>query len=101
MRKVARMNWSERLAELTSQEALIRLGGGDLAIERQHAKRRLSARERLQKLIDPQTTAQEVGLWSAFGMYENWGGAPAAGVVTTIAAIAGRRHMIVANDATV
>lgn len=95
------MMWEDQLAELREQEALIQLGGGTGAIERQHSKGRLTARERLEKLIDPQTVPLELGLWSAHGMYETWGGAPAAGVITAIGTVQGRRYMIVANDATV
>ncbi len=88
-------------AEFLAQEEQIRLGGGPKAIERQHKKDRLTARERLGKLIDGGTAFQELGLWSAFGMYAEHGGAPAAGVVTGIGTVQGRPHMIIANDATV
>ena len=79
----------------------IRQGGGPAAIARQHAKGRKTARERIAALLDPGATFLELGLWAAYGMYEEWGGAPAAGVVTGIGAVAGRRVMVVANDATV
>jgi 3-methylcrotonyl-CoA carboxylase beta subunit len=92
---------ADRIAQLAEQEADIRLGGGPAAIDRQHKKNRLTARERIEKLIDPGTPFMELGLWGAWGMYAEWGGAPAAGVVTGIGTIAGRRHMIIANDATV
>jgi 3-methylcrotonyl-CoA carboxylase beta subunit len=82
-------------------EAKIREGGGAKAIERQHEKGRLSARERVARLIDPETIFQEYGLWAAFGMYKEHGGAPAAGVVTGVGEVQGRRCMIIANDATV
>src|SRR5687767_2457347 len=91
----------EAAAEFRRQEEVIRLGGGLEAIERQHAKGRLSARERLARLIDPDQHPFEIGLWCGWGMYAEWGGAPAAGVVTCLATIAGRRHMVIANDATV
>ncbi|HEX3869669.1 MAG TPA: carboxyl transferase domain-containing protein, partial [Pirellulales bacterium] len=87
--------------QIHEQEAQIALGGGAEAIERQHAKRRLTARERVARLIDPSSRFTEIGIWSAWEMYADWGGAPAAGVVCGIAPIAGRRHMIIANDATV
>jgi acetyl-CoA carboxylase carboxyltransferase component len=87
--------------ELRSTEERLRLGGGQAAIDRQHAKARLTARERITRLIDPGTPLLELGLWAAHGMYESWGGAPGAGVVTAIGTVSGRRHMIVANDATV
>jgi 3-methylcrotonyl-CoA carboxylase beta subunit len=96
---------SPTLAELTAQfaaqEDRILLGGGKKAIERQHAKGRLTARERIAQLIDPGARFFELGLWNAWEMYTDVGGAPAAGVVCGIADIAGRRHMIIANDATV
>ena len=87
--------------EFRRQEEVIRLGGGSEAIDRQHSKGRLSARERIAKLIDPGPSALEIGLWAGWGMYEEWGGAPAAGVVTCVAMVSGRRHMVIANDATV
>src|SRR5438067_2579124 len=87
--------------DLQAEEARIRLGGGPKAIDRQHEKGRLSARERIAKLIDPDSSLFELGLWAAWNMYADWGGAPSAGVVTGIARIAGRQVMIIANDATV
>jgi 3-methylcrotonyl-CoA carboxylase beta subunit len=94
-------SWSSQLEQLQQAAQLIRAGGGASAQEKQHAKGRLTARERLELLIDPQTPTLELGLWAAYGMYEAWGGAPAASVLTTIGTIAGRRHMIIANDATI
>ena len=88
-------------ADLEAQEAAIALGGGQAAIERQHAKGRLTARERIAQLIDPTTVFVELGQWSGWEMYAEWGGAPAAGVICGQGTIAGRRHMIIANDATV
>lgn len=85
----------------TKEEQTIRLGGGAKAIERQHAKGRLTARERIAKLIDPKTDLYEIGLWAGYEMYKEWGGAPSAGVVTGVGIVSGRRTMIVANDATV
>jgi len=80
---------------------VIREAGGAEAVERQHAKGRLTARERIVQLTDSQTDFFELGLWSAWEMYGTWGGAPAAGVITGIGMVGGRRHMIIANDATV
>ncbi len=82
-------------------EAKIREGGGSKAIERQHEKGRLTARERVDRLVDPDACFQELGLWAAHEMYTEHGGAPAAGVVTGIGVVYGRRCMIIANDATV
>jgi acetyl-CoA carboxylase carboxyltransferase component len=96
---------SNELAELVEQfhreEEQIRAGGGQRAIERQHAKGRLTARERIDRLLDPGTSFFELGLWAAWGMYREWGGAPAAGVVTGIGRVCGRLVMLIANDATV
>ena len=89
------------IAQFREEEAEIILGGGREAIERQHAKGRLTARERIERLIDPGSTFFELALWAGWGMYEEFGGAAAAGVITGIGTIAGRRQMIVANDATV
>jgi len=84
-----------------SLEGEIRLGGGHKAIDRQHEKGRMTARERVEKLLDDANGFMELGLWAAWGMYGEFGGAPAAGVVTGIGEVQGRRCMIIANDATV
>ena len=89
------------LSEFKNQEAVIREGGGAKAIEAQHKKGRLTARERIAKLIDPRSAFFELGIYAAHEMYEEWGGAPAAGVITGLARVAGRLVMIIANDATV
>jgi acetyl-CoA carboxylase carboxyltransferase component len=83
------------------EETVLRRGGGNAAIERQHAKGRLTARERIDRLIDPGSYFLELGLWAGWQMYDDWGGAPAAGVVTGVGTVAGRRFVIIANDATV
>src|SRR6187551_3236466 len=88
---------AELVANLRGQETEIRQGGGGAAIDRHHGKNRLTARERIARLVDAKAPLVELGLWAGYGMYADWGGAPAAGVVTVIGAIAGRRHMIVAN----
>lgn len=91
----------ERLTEIKNQEEKIRQGGGARAIESQHKKNRLTARERIAKLIDPGSHFFELGIYAAYEMYEEWGGAPAAGTITGLARVAGRQMMIIANDATV
>ena len=75
-------------------------GGGAKAIENQHAKGRKTARERIDLLLDPESFF-ELGLFAAYGMYEEWGGAPCAGVITGLGRIHTRMVMIIANDATV
>jgi 3-methylcrotonyl-CoA carboxylase beta subunit len=89
------------MAALRAEEVEIRLGGGAKAAEAQRAKGRLTVRERLALLLDQGTEFLELGLWAARGMYEEYGGAPAAGVVTGLGRVSGRLCMIVANDATV
>jgi 3-methylcrotonyl-CoA carboxylase beta subunit len=87
--------------DLSAEEAAIRLGGGAKAIARQHEKNRLTARERIAKLVDSESGWFELGLWAAWKMYAEWGGAPSAGVVTGVGVVSGRRVMVIANDATV
>jgi 3-methylcrotonyl-CoA carboxylase beta subunit len=89
------------LATIRSQEQSIQLGGGTKAAAAQHAKKRLTVRERMKLLLDPETDFLELGLWAAFEMYSEYGGAPGAGVVTGLGRVCGRLCMIIANDATV
>jgi 3-methylcrotonyl-CoA carboxylase beta subunit len=86
---------------LRKKSAVVRLGGGKEAIEKQHKKGKLFARERIEKLIDPGTMFLEVGLFAAYGMYEEYGGAASSGTVFGVGKIHGRDVVIVANDATV
>ena len=89
------------MAALHVEEDEIRLGGGTKAAAAQHAKGRLTTRERLALLLDEGTELLELGLWAAYGMYGEYGGAPCAGVVTGLGRVSGRLCMIIANDATV
>ena len=89
------------LSAMHAEENSIRLGGGAKAAEAQHAKGRLTVRERLALLLDKETELLELGLWAAQGMYSEYGGAPCAGVVTGLGRVCGRLCMIIANDATV
>jgi 3-methylcrotonyl-CoA carboxylase beta subunit len=91
----------ELLTAIKNQEELIRQGGGPKAIESQHKKNRLTARERVAKLIDTGTNFFELSIFAAHEMYEEWGGAPSAGAVTGLGRVSGRLFMIIANDATV
>ncbi|MGA8183339.1 MAG: acyl-CoA carboxylase subunit beta [Terriglobia bacterium] len=91
----------ELVSEVLNQEETIRSGGGEINIASQHKKGRLTARERIGLLVDPDTEFFELSIYAAFEMYEEWGGAPAAGVVTGLGRVHGRLVMIVANDATV
>src|SRR6202167_2471465 len=89
------------LTEIKNEEARLQEGGGAKAAEAQHKKGRLTARERIAKLIDPNTTFFELGIYAAYKMYQEWSGAPAAGTITGLGRVSGRLVMIVANDATV
>jgi acetyl-CoA carboxylase carboxyltransferase component len=89
------------LTKFKNEEEKIHQGGGAKAIESQHKKGRLTARERIAKLIDPGSQFFELSVYAAFEMYEEWGGAPCAGTVTGLARVCGRTFMIIANDATV
>ncbi|MFI5089053.1 MAG: acyl-CoA carboxylase subunit beta [Terriglobales bacterium] len=92
---------AELVASFRNDGEKIREGGGAKAIEAQHKKKRLTARQRIALLLDPGSELFELGLFAAHGMYEEWGGAPAAGVITGLGRIHSRLLMIIANDATV
>src|SRR4051812_32155934 len=92
---------AELVSTMRNQEEEIALGGGDKATESQHKKGRLTARERIKLLVDPGTEFSELGVYAAYKMYEEWGGAPSAGVVIGLGRVSGRMFMIIANDATV
>ncbi len=89
------------VTQIKNEEEQISQGGGAKAIESQHKKGRLTARERIAKLIDPGSHFFELSAYAAYEMYEEWGGAPAAGTITGLARVCGRTFMIIANDATV
>ncbi len=96
------LDWSNNsLRKFTKLGEEVQLGGGKKNIEKQHEKGKLTARERIAKLIDPGTSLLEIGLFTAHGMYADEGGAPSAGVVVGIARVSGKLCVIVANDATV
>lgn len=89
------------VAALKAEELKIMSGGGTSGKERQQRLGRLTVRERLALLLDAQERFFELSLWSAYEMYGEWGGLPAAGVVTGVGKVSGRTCMIIANDATV
>jgi 3-methylcrotonyl-CoA carboxylase beta subunit len=91
---------ADMVSQMRNEEEKIREGGGAKAIESQHSKGRLTARERISLLTDPGSFF-EIGSFAAYGMYEEWGGAPSAGVITGLGRIHTRLVMIIANDATV
>ena len=85
------MTWQELIEEVRNQEAAIELGGGEKNIAKQHAKNRMTARERVAGLIDDGTELFEVNKWAGVGMYEEWGGCPGASVVCGVGTVAGRK----------
>ena len=87
--------------KLNERLKTVKLGGGEKKIASHHKKGKLTARERIEYLIDDMNDFLEVGAFAADGMYQEVGGCPSAGVVTGIGKVSGRQCMIVANDATV
>ncbi len=96
-----RDHWRMVLERLAAEEDRLRQGGGAKAAARQKEQGKMLVRERLQALLDPGKPFLELGVWAGWGMYEEWGGAPSAGVVTGLGMVEGRICVIVANDATV
>ena len=90
-----------KIAELNKKLAEISLGGGKEKIAKQHKKGKLTARERIDYLIDEKSNFLELGALVAEGMYQEYGGCPAAGVIMGIGYVSGKQCLIVANDATV
>ncbi len=95
------MTWQKLIEDLGAEQADIELGGGTDSIERQHKKGRLTARERIARLLDPKSFWQEIGLWAGWEMYSEWGGTKSASVVCGLGIVSGRTVMIIANDATI
>jgi len=87
--------------QLEAREKKLRLGGGEKKIEEQHQKGKLTARERIQYLLDKDSGLTEIGLLAGEGMYAEQGGCPGGGVITGLGKVSGRLCVIVANDATV
>ena len=75
--------------------------GGEISVEKQHKKGRLTARERIDYLRDNQSDMLEIGTFAGYEMYEEYGSPPAAGVIASIVKISGLDCMVIANDATV
>jgi acetyl-CoA carboxylase carboxyltransferase component len=96
-----RDHWLNELRIIEAQRRTIAAGGGEKAAARQRKQGKLLARERVDALIDDGTEFLELGTFTAWEIYQEWGGAPAAGVVTGLGRVGGRECVIVANDATV
>lgn len=89
------------LSELRKRLTKIKLGGGKANIEKQHAKGKMTARERIDHLLDPKAPSLEIAAFAGDGMYPEHGGCPSGGVVVKIGYVGGRQCVVVANDATV
>src|SRR6478609_487026 len=87
------------VAELRERTAQVAAGGGERAVERHRSRGKLPARERIDRLVDPDTAFLELNALAAWEMYD--GEAPSAGIVTGIGVVEGREWVLVANDATV
>lgn len=95
------MNLKQLTEQFLKEEAVLREGGGEAGKERQKRLGRLTVRERLNRLLDDPEDFLEFNIWAGYGMYKEHGELPAAGVVTGVGRVSGRRCMIIANDATV
>ncbi|OBX19688.1 MULTISPECIES: acyl-CoA carboxylase subunit beta [Bizionia] len=89
------------ISELKKRFAYVKLGGGKKSIEKQHAKGKLTARERIDYLLDPKKPVIEIAAFAGDDMYEEHGGCPSAGVVVKMGYVKGKQCLVVANDATV
>ena len=89
------------LSDLRSRFAQVKLGGGQKRIDKQHEKGKLTARERIDYLLDKKRKSIEIGAFVGDGMYEEHGGCPSGGVVIKIGYVSGKQCIVVANDATV
>ncbi len=89
------------LSELKKRFAKVKLGGGQKSIEKHHAKGKMTARERIDYLLDNKSNAIEIGAFAGEGMYEDYGGCPSGGVIVKIGYVSGKQCIVVANDATV
>ena len=89
------------VTDLNKRLSQVKLGGGKLKIENEHAKGKLTARERITYLLDSNSKSIEIGAFAGDGMYDSHGGCPSGGVVVKIGFIKGKQCVVVANDATV
>ena len=89
------------LSDLRKRFAKVKLGGGEKRIEKHHAKGKMTARERIDYLLDDKKKVIEIGAFAGDGMYQEHGGCPSGGVVVKIGYIKGKQCIVVANDATV
>jgi acetyl-CoA carboxylase carboxyltransferase component len=91
----------QHISKMEKRLEKIHLGGGQKRIDKEHSKGKMTARERVEALVDPNTNTIELGAFAGYEMYEEQGGCPAGGVVIVIGYVSGKQCIIVANDATV
>ena len=89
------------ITDLKQKFAIIKLGGGEKRIEKLHGEGKMTARERIDYLLDTNAKNIEIGGFVGYGMYEEHGGCPSGGVVVKIGYVKGKQCVVVANDATV
>ena len=89
------------LSDLTKRLSLVKLGGGQKRIDKHKAKGKMTARERIDYLLDNKANSIEIGAFAGHDMYKEHGGCPSGGVVVKIGYIKGKQCIVVANDATV
>lgn len=89
------------VSDLKKRFARVKIGGGASKVDKQHAKGKLTARERIDYLLDPKSKSIEIGAFAGDGMYQSHGGCPSGGVVVKMGYVSGRQCIVVANDATV
>ena len=95
------MSWQDLIDKIRQQSDVIELGGGERSIQRQHQKGRMTARERISKLLDVGSFFLEIGRWAGWEMYTEWGGTVSGSVICGLGKVSGRTVMIIANDATI
>ena len=89
------------VSDLKKRLAKVKLGGGEKRIEKHHAKGKMTARERVDYLLDPKKPSIEIGAFAGEDMYQEHGGCPSGGVIVKMGYVKGKQCIVVANDATV
>ena len=89
------------LSDLKKRFAKVKLGGGQKSIDKHHAKGKMTARERIDYLLDPKAKSIEIAAFAGDDMYKEYGGCPSGGVVVKMGYVSGKQCIVVANDATV
>ena len=101
IKKTSSLSLKELSQKILQEESFLKDGGGEVGKKRQKKLGRLTARERLDLLLDAPSSFLELGIWAGYKMYDKWGALPAAGVIAGIGKISNRECMVIANDATV